>query len=75
MNFAVTFARFEKIELATITIKGEFAKLRRAKPAQSLGYHIPKSNDAELERCALYLSKERAAISADCNGYRVVKLA
>jgi hypothetical protein len=75
MKFIVTFATNDKIELATITRRKGAMRLKRLKPAQALGYHIPASNDRELERCADYLSAETAAISATCIGYRVHKLA
>jgi hypothetical protein len=75
MRFLVTYATNDKIELATITPRRGAMKLKRLKGAQDLGYHIPASNDRELERCADYLSKETAAISATCIGYRVHKLA
>lgn len=75
MKFLVTYATNDKIELAIITPRRGAMKLKRLKPAQALGYHIPRSNDRDLERCADYFSKETAAISATCNGYRVHKLA
>jgi hypothetical protein len=72
-NFHVMFTTNNRILLATVSLIGDKAKLRRARASQSLGYHIPTSNDRDLERCAIYLSKEAAAISAVCNGYLVVK--
>jgi hypothetical protein len=74
-SFAVTFAHNQKIILASITVSNEKTVLKRSKPSQSLGYHIPASNDNELKRCAEYLSKESAAVSAVCNGYAVVVIA
>ena len=75
MRFLVTYATNDKIELATITPRGGAMKLKRLKPAQALGYHIPCPNDRELMACAEYLTKETAAVSAECIGYRVHKLA
>ena len=75
MKFVVTYATNDKIELATITRRGDSMKFKRLKPAQDLGYHIPASNDRELVRCAKYLAEETAAVSAECIGYRVHKLA
>lgn len=72
-NFHVMFTTNNRILLATVSLNGDKAKLRRARVSQSLGYHIPASNDRDLERCALYLATEKAAVSAVCNGYLVVK--
>jgi hypothetical protein len=72
-KFNVTFATHSRMHLATVTVNGEKTTVSRTKPAQSLGYHIPASNDGDLQRCALYLSKEPAAVSAVCNGYLVTK--
>ena len=75
MKFIVTFADWDKIHLASIAPSKGLMKLKRLKPAQALGYHIPASNDRDLERCADHLAAVPAAISATCNGYRVRKIA
>lgn len=74
MNFAVSFATHTKINLASIDFKRGQWKVKRLNAAQSLGYHIPASNDRDLVNCADYLAKESAAVSAVCNGYLVTKM-
>jgi len=73
MNFSVTFATHTNIHLASITFSRGDWKVKRCTPSQSLGYHIPASNDRDLVNCAIYLAKEKAAVSAVCNGYLVTK--
>ncbi len=73
MNFTVTSQTHSKLILATITFKGDKPVMKRESQSQKLGYHIPASNDSDLKGCAVYLLKEKAAISAVCNGYLVTK--
>ena len=72
-NFRVTFTANNRILLATVSLNGDKAELQRTSASQSMGHHISVINDRDIERCAIYLSKEPAAISAVCNGYLVVK--
>ena len=72
-NFRVTFTTNNRILLATVKLNGDKAKLRRTSASQSMGHHISVINDRDIERCAIFLSKEPAALSAVCNGYLVIK--
>jgi hypothetical protein len=72
-NFHVTFNTKNRILLATVRVNGDKAKIRRTSAEQSMGHHVSFIYDRDIEKCAIYLSKESAAVSAVCNGYLVVK--
>ena len=63
-----------KAVLATITVNGDKATMRRSKAAMAAGKCIAPSNDRDLCAAARYLTKERAAVSAVACGYTVSKL-
>ncbi|WP_230685828.1 hypothetical protein, partial [Streptococcus pneumoniae] len=50
------------------------AKLTRTKAAISAGKVVSPSNESDLCNCALYLEKERSAVSAECHHYPVAKV-
>lgn len=73
MTFSVSTYHLGTIATIETTPSGK-VKFTRNKSAVAIGAAIPPSNESDLCKCALYLEKERAAISASCCGYTVTKL-
>jgi hypothetical protein len=61
------------INLGILVARADSFQFKPAKSAMNMGYHVSPSSRKDLERAALYLSRERAAVSCDCNGLIVSK--
>jgi len=72
MKFTVSTYSLGVVATIEISHTGK-AKLTRTKAAIAAGKVVAPSNESDLCNCALYLEKERAAVSAQCGFYTVAK--